>query len=123
MTSVGFLCFTLAQMELMCSSSNWDFQAGRNLMCVRQTCASVIFCQSPASPEWDQKILNLLHISCTVCFLLHDKSDMSCEHQIIDTMCLQEDFYSQKHQTWCPHATQHQHICFNQRNYPEMCKP
>lgn len=117
MISMGFLWFTLAQLELMYSSSNVGFPGRQEPdMCVSQACAGVIFYQSPASPEWDQKILNLPHISCTVWFLLPDKSDTSCKHQIIGAMYLQEDFYSKKHQTWCPHATQPQHTCFNQRN-------
>lgn len=77
-TSVGFLCFTLAQMELMYSSSNLGFPGRQEPhVCFSQACAGVIFYQSPTSPEWDQKILDLPHISCTVCFLLHDKSDLS----------------------------------------------
>lgn len=124
MISMGFLWFTLAQLELMYSSSNVGFPGRQEPdVCVSQACAGVIFYQSPASPEWDQKILNLPHISCTVWFLLPDKSDTSCKHQIIGAMYLQEDFYSKKHQTWCPHATQPQHTCFNQRNYPEIGKP
>lgn len=74
MTSAGLWWLTLTQLKLFYSSFNLWFPGRQQFdVSVIKVCAGVIF-WCLASPECDQKILNLLCISCTDCFLLHDKS-------------------------------------------------